>query len=603
MARLPVLVEHGAIVWKLVIAAAAAVAIALARRHRRRRAAVCRLAEGVVTGAGPDHGAGPLARALGIGLATAGVATAALYGGGRLALSLGAMDRVGPLVPARLGALDAVSLAAATPGNRDAALDEIEARFARRYQRTPLALAAWQEVARVRGGCGGELRMRTAEDQIDGLAALARSCDDGPAAADALRALGFHDEAYARHPPGAGRGWESRADLVAVVAAGRWQDAAARLADWRARLRALDGKPRTGLACLAQWLRGRAGGPALAARIEHDPRAPLCAVIDALSLPREAQAIALAAVAGAGGPLALDARDADGTVEALAWAAGAALDPRDADGTVEAASRSIPMRPRIALEAGPLPDAETAVALLAPGARAARSDPPATLGFVRTQFWTAVHAMLRGDLAGARAEAQAAQRGDPAGDGRVEAWQHDAGSLEILLAVRAGEPLPPGAEHHGAAEPDAMAIALGDVLPATRLPLRGELEVADPDRLEALRAALAGDASRLDELIATRGLEVATGIAPLFALWPRVTHARDRLASALRQIAPGRAIEDGPLARIAYAALRRDLALLIGDRPAAAGWQGIVDRDLAVFADRDRLLGSILLGLAQGELR
>jgi hypothetical protein len=524
-----------------------------------------------------------------------------LSGAGRLARSLAAMDRRGPLVPASLGALDAVSLAAATPGNRDAALGELEARFASRYQRTPASLAEWQEVARLRGGCGAELQMQIAEDQIDEVAALARRCDDAAAAADALRALGFHDEAHARHAPGARSG--SLTELEMVVAAGRWQDAAARLADWQLRLREIDGKPRPGLACLAQWLRDRAPDPAppAAARID-DRRAPLCAVIDALSEPREAQARALAAVVATAGPADPDPQ-AMSMIKALAWAAGAVLDPHDGDDSVEGAYASIPMRAQIALEAPRLDtEPQIAVALLAPGARAARSDAPATRGFVLTHFWSAVHAMLRGDHAAARAEAQAARRGDRSGDPRAGGWQHEAGTLDTLLAMRAGEPLPPDAEHHGSADPEALALRLGEVLSPGRFPLRSEVALPGGG-LEELRAAVAGDATRLDDLIATRGLEITSGIGQLFALWPRVTRDRDRLASAIRQIAPADGFAPGPLGRLAYAALHRDLALVISDQAAAAAWQEIVDRDLAVFADRDRLLGSILVKLAHGELR
>jgi len=595
MAQLPLLVEHGAIAWKLVIAAAAAVAIALAWRRRVRR---------VQLGG---------ARTLWIGLVVAGLAAGALYGAGRLARSLATMDLRGPLVPAQLGELDLVSLAAATPGNRDAALGELEARFSRRYQRTESSLAQWQEVARLRGGCAAELRLRTAEDQIEGLAALARGCDDGEAAADALRALGFLDDAHALHPPISP--WQSE-DLEPLIAAGRWPEAAEQIARSNASLRAVARRPQTAITCLEQWVRGRAGAP-LPARTEQEARDPLCAAIDALALSREAQALALSAIAAATAreevpdsrvdPLATRAAlGRQGTVpmlRALAWAAGAPLDPADGDGTATAEAMSIPMGARIAVDAAGLDINEAvAVALLAPIARTVRDDAPATRGFVLTHFWSAVNAMLRGDRATARAEARAAQRRDGSGDSRADRWQHEAGSLETALALRAGEPLPEDAEHHVGADPDAIAIRLGEPLGATRFPLRSEVRVSGPDLLEALRAAVAGDATQLDDALATRGLAVTTGTAQLFALWPRVARDRERLAGHIRMIAHGDTRGRGLLERIAYAALRRDLALLIGDQAVAGEWQGIVERDLAPLADRDRLVGLILLKLAWQEI-
>jgi hypothetical protein len=460
--------------------------------------------------------------------------------------------------------------------------------------------------------------MRTDEDQIEGLAALARSCDDGAAAAEALHALGFHDEALARRPP-ARTPWR-RQDLDALIAAGRWLEAGEQIARWPAEPPRLQGKPQPAvvLTCLEMWVRGRARQARTEAPSEDARRDPLCAVVEALSLPREQQAAALSAVATAtleqedasartapeAAPSAIVGQRATPLIRALAWAAGAPLDSRDGDGSARAVLASIPMSAHIVFELGAA-DTNLAIglALLAPVARTVRGDDTRTRGFVLTHFWSAVNAMLRGDRAAALAEARDAQRGDAAQDYRARWWRDEARALETSLRLRNMEPFPDDRDFPMSVEPDAVALRQGGlVLAAARFPLRTEDDVREYGLHAEMRIAAAGDATKLDARIAPRGLAVTTGVEQLFALWPRVVQDRERFADHIRVIARSDRIPRGPLESIAYAAMRRDLAQLIGDRDIAAQWQGIVDRNLAALGDRDRLLGVVLLELVRREL-
>jgi hypothetical protein len=415
---------------------------------------------------------------------------------------------------------------------------------------------------RLRSGCGAELRLRIAEDQIEGLAALARSCDDGVAAAEALRALGFHAESLARHVPLVPDpfSFSMHRELEALVAAGRWQDIAERLARWRTMLFRMRGaEPLLALGCMEQWVRGRTGQPMAAALHEDAHRDALCAVIEALSRSRSEQAAVLPAIAAAAlgktypgvqvdPEVARSAAKHEHSVpmiEALAWASGAPVVPGDDEGSTGASFTSIPMDARVTLapvDAGT--SSVVALALLAPIARGVRDDAPGTRGFALTHFWSAVNAMLRGDRATARAEARAAQQRGVAQEVLANWWPAEARLLEIALALRAGETVPEGAEHQ-AHWPGAIAIWSGDPVPATPLELRD----------------------------------------------------RERLADQVRRMARADTSSTGPLERIAYAALRRDLALMIRDQKVADAWQDIVDRDVEALADRDRLIGMILIEL------
>ena len=78
----------------------------------------------------------------------------------------------------------------------------------------------------------------------------------------------------------------------------------------------------------------------------------------------------------------------------------------------------------------------------------------------------------------------------------------------------------------------------------------------------------------------------------LFAVWPRIHQGRDQLADVLHRIDLGPPATD-PLAVIGRAAMRRDVARLIGDHRAVTAWQEIIDRHVTAFSRERPLIGLV----------
>jgi hypothetical protein len=78
----------------------------------------------------------------------------------------------------------------------------------------------------------------------------------------------------------------------------------------------------------------------------------------------------------------------------------------------------------------------------------------------------------------------------------------------------------------------------------------------------------------------------------VFAIWPLIHGGRDRLADVLRRVDLGPPATD-PLAMIGRAAMRRDLARLIGDHHAVNAWQEIIDRHVSAFSRERPLIGLV----------
>lgn len=97
-----------------------------------------------------------------------------------------------------------------------------------------------------------------------------------------------------------------------------------------------------------------------------------------------------------------------------------------------------------------------------------------------------------------------------------------------------------------------------------------------------LRAEHAGDAGDLAALLA-RCAGGARVVDEVFAVWPHVRQGRDALAEVVRRLDLGPTPTD-PLAVIGRAALRRDLARMIGDERTGDAWAALVDRHLTAFS-------------------
>ena len=518
-------------------------------------------------------------RSAALGAAAAGLAIAALWAAGGIAIGWARIGAsTGHRVTAQLGELDPLSVAAATPGHRDDALAALEARFAIRFQRTPEAFAVWRRVARLRGGCGGELEARIAQGEIDGLAELAQRCEDDRAAGDAYQLLGrFRDAADrdAELPAG-------DQHIESLIAIGAWQRAGWWAGTQHDRASVRSPVP---FACAEQWFRWLAGfTPASEAQARFPQGDPACKVIAALLLPdgRRARALADTAIDPEVEPMA----------DALAWADGA---PRDA-------AAILPVG-RVALHRAMFdPDDRTTIArALLSGPAIDRAGDDRSSGLLDTFVWLSVREMLSGNADRARAIVEtAAGEGLPlrrtSFEDQARALRGHGHALAVAFALRAAEPLRPFT-------PDRRRWATDPQQPITDPDLvwqryqamywgalvgrqtcdRPGLGPATDLKAIVLRAARSGDGRELAERLAQCRLGDAAAIEAVFAVWPRLRTGRDRLADVLRTIDLGPPATD-PLAVIGRAALLRDLARLTGDAGRAAAWQAIARRHLEAFS-------------------
>lgn len=506
------------------------------------------------------------------GLAGAWAAVAVLWTLGTAALSWtgASQTRTSERETVALGELDTASLAAATPGHRGAALAWVEARLAARAVRTADSFALWRAVARERGGCGAEIRARIAQDDIDGLAPLAKHCSDDAAAVEAYQLLGMFREAVARSKdvPSLQLPVEAMIAMRVWGRASEWavaqRDAAlARGAANASRARAFD--------CAAEWWSRLDDGhvDASMARARYTQSEPACGVFAALSLREPERRHALAAVA-------VPRERIQQIANLLAWAEGA-----------PPTSRGVMPSPAdlhaAVFEAG---DRMTvARALLAEPAYAEVSlsqDAPVVM---TTLAWRTVHAALSEDIGLARARAREVTEFSPVRpsppvdrDERVSA-DHGRG-LQAAVALRFRTRLP----RVSSADDPRDDEVLWDRIRTTYWGPRIDRDACNPQLGDALlRAAHDGDGHDLAALLARCRVGGADLLEAVFAVWPRVRQGRGELAEVLRRLDLGATPAD-PLAVIGRAALRRDLARMIGDDRAADAWEAVVNRHVTAFA-------------------
>jgi len=106
----------------------------------------------------------------------------------------------------------------------------------------------------------------------------------------------------------------------------------------------------------------------------------------------------------------------------------------------------------------------------------------------------------------------------------------------------------------------------------------------------AVATALRGDGGPLAARLL--GINALDRVAVL-AVLPLVTTHRPELAEALRLFEPHWLTMD-PFDVVGDAAIRRDLLRLVGSRAAAEPWHRIVLAQLAMLADRDKLIALLL---------
>ena len=479
---------------------------------------------------------------IGHALAGAALAIAALFGAGHLALHVAAAHEAPELlVPFELPALDMLAIAAAMPGTRDPALRQLDGRLAHDYQRSP-AMSATRIAAAELRGCAAGLDARLAEDAIEDLRDRADDCEDARASSRALQRLGWFRRAHYREAglPIAARSWSP------MIATKSWEELGAVYRDlvvtmpaavvrWRARLRDAsdDCRPSLLLSCNHPHWPPPGGFPSMRAWTKR--------------LPANIRDLGLALVSMSDGQIALD-------------------DFADLQGDLRRAVLSVDRR-----------GAAIAVALANAGRDSVQRAWQPGFGFAARlpEVGVALFHVLEGRWSHARLEAQR------------------SGDLYFYLAIATRTGHLDADDPHGAWLDQLRAHALP-------LPLRHALGAAtltpDTERALGIPAALAGDPAKLVAALATHGLAIKPGIELIFALWPALdAHARDALAAQLHSVDPGwDDTPDNPLLVLAHAAVRRDLARLVGDDQAAERWQDIVSRYLEIYTDPDRL-GALLL--------
>ena len=210
--------------------------------------------------------------------------------------------------PLELGNVDAIAIAAATPGHRGGALDELVWALDRHRYHDRAALGRRLAAAELQGGCREVARVLLANERLEDALARARRCGDRRVEWRALTRLGRYAEAAALEDAGYDPRWPGRAGAVAI-AAGRW-DLAATAADEVAasvdeptadeQVRVIRSQREVRFRCLAQLFRLRAGDEAARGRLDALARegGRACALIATEALPpgeREARRTALIA--------------------------------------------------------------------------------------------------------------------------------------------------------------------------------------------------------------------------------------------------------------------------------------------------------------------
>ncbi len=473
--------------------------------------------------------------------------------------------------PVETGELSTLSVAAALPSTRAAALERYAAELT--YVGGPVNVRRLLALADVTGQCDVANRVLIERHRWDALLERGRQCADRDVELQALMGLGRFDEA---------------ADLVeaaptsrpfveglSLISAARWGEAAVR-ADamaraWDARVaedqltQERKWSTRMKYTCLAELFRWRGGDELAGERLGTLARrvaAPACQVIATEVLSGEERLRALERL-----HRRMGAGDDDVTEVAswFLWAEGA----RDRNVLRDV----IPAMRRFDPRAEPW---------LAPFAVAVRTAENADRGEALAQL--ALWQLMKGDLDGATRTAASAAAILP------EEQSVNARRIQAAVALRdrasAG---PVDDEIEGQPGSPLTALRRGEA-PAS-LP---DFFVADdacaPEALRALAAAAAGDGRPLALVVVRCRLDVRAEDV-ILTVGPRLRTGTDELSVALTWYLRRDLAGVEPVRVFANAASYRDLFRAIGDDEGAAWWAEVVDRHARVLADRDRAVG------------
>ncbi len=478
----------------------------------------------------------------------------------------------GPMV---LGRFDLGALAALSPFHRTLGLRYLENDLSGHSYRDEAAVRRLVALAELRLGCAGAIGVLFAHERWDEARARAVACHRRRAELDALVALGRFDEAAVLLPD-VEIDWVHREGQI-WIAAGRWQQASAAALAMAADDAAAEGRwaraRQHRYGCLAELFQHHAGDTLAATRLrEHaaQPGAEQCVAMAALTLP-----------------------DAERTAYLVEQRAR--VDDDDGYEAAHAVERALWMErgPRRRFDEPRLHDAvrgligdsrDAVRTWLAPDVVAALRGPEVDpMALAEALAWAANQAVLRGDLAAARAAAREVATLVPE---PLRPYQSDE-ALKLVAGVELHTTtteleLPP-AERYA----ESLYVRRGDAVDLDNAVYGNP--ACDVERHAAILAAQRGDGVALARVIQGCGFYwIGSTAQTLLAVVPRVQHGRAELATALTYFRDN--LPDDPFERVAYAAMRRDLLRLAGADVEAARWAVIVDRHAAVLTDRDRLL-------------
>jgi hypothetical protein len=463
-----------------------------------------------------------------------------------------------PIDPTDLAEDGRLAIAAALPGVRDAALEQLQHLVDRGRGHAALQL----EIATLRGDTTESrvlLEIMWRDDE-----ALAMTRDASAQRDELLVRLGRYDEA--RHEVGPiGIGTAALLQQAAVaIGSRRWQQAA-ELVELIAPLRDSPESLPEGASgaivfkCAAQLFRAYAGERdadhalrAMAA--EHAGRCRLLAALAA----RDGAAIAsTSAELPAGG-------DARALADVAAWSYG--FGAPDQEGATDPVDAML----------GPWWDAPQI--WLAPFAAAARDT-------FETRAWLVVATLVRGDLAGARA-----RMADVRAAAGSDADRARAGLLAHAIELRAGALPATGAV--------TLDGALGDLVTPWRTS-RGirALGPCPHDGRAAFDAAIRGEGGPLARALETCSFDWDSAAPAVLAALPRVTGGRDRVARGLVGLHPDATLPSRLFELVGDLAMLRDLARLAGRDTRAAELQAAIDRHARALSDRDVVIGFLVWSL------
>lgn len=463
-------------------------------------------------------------------------------------------------------------IAAAFPHVRGDALDKLEWRLEFVAPRTDEILEQRFELADLLHGCKSRARLEGDEEHYD--AELADACGDAAATIDALAHLGRYKEAEAavkaQH-----RSWPAANGTIAL-AAGDWNAAAEAAQDLVRRIAADPPKGDqtyhqlaiAGTTCYAQWFLAKAGDTKAAATLATlGPDNVECMIARAMLLPPEQRGAALAAAGQSNDDNQLTQAV---TAKTIAWAYGV----EDRNWVTHDMYDTI----RTLLGES----SETSRAWLSPLALSVRAPDASDRGIALA--CAAVLDAVRGDFE--RAKARSAEAATNAGEDA-----DDIAAVRHAVALHTPELLTVGHHYeHPATEP-LVALRAGS-MPAN-------VHLLDNHRADfgaAVRAAFTGDGALLAKAIHDDPPMWEADVGDILAVAPLVHQHRAELATALRNFhgRDGMDIEKLPFSVLDEAAIHRDLAALLGDDATAKHWQQLIDAQLPVLDDPDRVIALML---------